>query len=321
MSVTPRSLLLFFIICSLITNVGCRKSSTPLISSETLSTPAPKTAHNPTYTFGIIYPIAHFFYEIITQNAEKTAAANSVQLVVKAPEEMSTEQQIRMMETMIKQRVDGIAIDPIDPDSLISVINKAVDAGIPVICFETDAPLSRRSSYIGLDHYKGGMRMGEVVNKLMKGKGMVLVESGMVHNSIQKERLSGLLNYLSRNTEIQVLEVGYNEGSSDKALKDMERMIDDHPHFDTLITLDIMSSPASILLWKAKGLKRNAISFGMMPKVKEALINGQITSVISQNEQLWGDYIIGQLLSTVRGESASAYIDTGVQEMTKQMLE
>ncbi|MBP1966742.1 sugar ABC transporter substrate-binding protein [Paenibacillus aceris] len=322
MSVTPKKCLLFLVIFSLFTTVGCRSAitSSPLLSSETPPS-SPKNDQHPAYTFGIIYPMAHSFYEVITQLAEKTAAANSVQLVVKAPEEISLEQQIRMMETMIKQKVDGIAIDPIDPDALTPAINKAIEAGIPVICFESDAPKSRRLSYIGPDHYRGGALMGEVVGKLMKGKGMVLVESGSSTSSTQKDRLSGMLDYLSRNTGIQVLEVGYNEGSSDRALSDMERMIDDHPHFDTLLTLDILSSSASILLWKAKGLKRNSIAFGMMPNVKEALINGQITSVISQNEQVWGDDIIGQLLRAVRGETIPVNVDTGLRELTKDSPE
>ncbi|WP_235958920.1 sugar ABC transporter substrate-binding protein [Paenibacillus silvestris] len=323
MSVTLRKSFLILVFFSLFTTVGCQDSNHttgPLFSTVTPSS-SQKSEHPPAYTFGIIYPMAHSFYEVITQLAEKTAASNSVQLIVKAPEEVSLEQQIRMMETMIKQKVDGIAIAPIDPDALVPAINKAVEAGIPVVCFETDSPLSRRLSYIGPDHYKGGALMGEVVSKLMKGKGMVLVESGMSSTPIQKNRLSGMLDYLSRNTAIQVLEVGYNEGSSDKALSDLERMIDDHPHFDTLITLDILSSSASILLWKAKGLKRNALSFGMMPNVKEALINGQITSVISQNEQVWGDDIIAQLLRAARGETIPVYMDTGNKEMTKDSLE
>ncbi|MGF7048431.1 ABC-type sugar transport system substrate-binding protein [Paenibacillus sp. DS2015] len=33
---------------------------------------------------------------------------------MKAPDESSVEQQIRMMNTVIRQKIDGIAIDPID---------------------------------------------------------------------------------------------------------------------------------------------------------------------------------------------------------------
>lgn len=311
-----RHIIFVLVIFSLITMAGCGKSNSAL-TLETTS-PENKVQH---LTIGIIYPVAHPFYEEITQLAEKAALSHSVQLVVKAPEDINLEQQIRIMETMIKQKVDGIAINPIDPVALVPVINKAVEAGIPVICFEVDSPSSKRLSYIGPDHYQGGRLMGEVVGKLMKGRGMVLVESGKSSASSQQERLAGMLDYLTNHTEIQVLEVGYNEGSSEKALSDMEQMIDDHPHFDTLITLDILSSTASILLWKAKGLDRNSLTFGMMPKVKEAIINGQITSIISQNEQTWGDLIISQLVRALQGESIPDRIDTGTQEVTLDSLE
>lgn len=318
MRTSTRRSLFILIVFSLLATTGCGTSHSAL-SAEAASAEN-KTQHS-LFTFGIIYPVAHPFYGEITQIAEKAASSHSVQLVVKAPEDINLEQQIRIMETMIKQKVDGIAIDPIDPVALVPVINKAVEAGIPVICFEADSPSSKRLSYIGPDHYQGGKLMGEVVDQLTKGRGMVLVEAGKSSASNQQERLTGLLDYLAKHTEIQVLEVSYNEGSSEKALADMEQMIDNHPHFDTLITLDILSSTASILLWKAKGLNRNALAFGMMPKVKEAIINGQITSVISQNEQLWGELIIEQLLHALNKEKVPAYMDTGTEEVTLDSLE
>lgn len=58
----------------------------------------------PLYTFGIIYPMAHPFYEEITRLTEEAASPERVRLVVKAPEVVNLEQQIHMMETMIQQK-------------------------------------------------------------------------------------------------------------------------------------------------------------------------------------------------------------------------
>jgi ribose transport system substrate-binding protein len=274
----------------------------------------------PSFTFGIIYPMAHPFYEMLTQLAEEAAKRSGIQIVVKAPEDISLEQQIRMMETMIKQKVDGIAISPIDADALAPIIDKAVEAGIPVVCFESDSPSSRRLAFIGPSYEESGKRMGEVVQQLLKGRGMILVENGSPDVAAQFERLQGMLNYLDQYTEIQVLDVRHNHGSRDRAMTDLEIMIDEHPHFDALVTLDVISSSTSILVWKAKGLNRDAVAFGMMPDVQEALRNGQITAVVSQNEQDWGKRIVESLVDAASGKPLPTHIDTGTQVITRNGL-
>ncbi|GJM83518.1 hypothetical protein HMSSN139_60140 [Paenibacillus sp. HMSSN-139] len=303
---------------------GCQGASSPATESagaiETVSTTAPSAVHAPTappqlqapkFIFGIIYPMAHPFYEEITRLAEEAGSPENVRLVVKAPETVSAEQQIHMMETMIQQQVDGIAISPIDSGALTPVINKAVDAGIPVICFESDAPDSRRSAYIGTDNVEAGAEMGRVIKKKMKNKGMVLVASGVQSMSQNQDRLQGLLDFLHGETNIQVLEVRHDEGDDGKALADLEAMIDAHPHFDAFISTDLTSSSASVLVWKAMGLNRYAVAFHMTPEMKEGLRNGQITSVLSQNEEGWGGLLVGQLLRLARGEQVPAFTDTG----------
>ncbi|GGH12187.1 sugar ABC transporter substrate-binding protein [Paenibacillus segetis] len=305
---------LAFVLLVFLTLTGCTSSRSEVTLSLEASTD-PSKEQTPLFTFGIIYPMAHSFYEEITRLAEEAAHPYSIKLIVKAPEGINSEQQIHMMETMINQKVDGIAIDPIDASALLPVINKAIQAGIPVICFESDSPDSQRLSFIGTDNFEAGTRMGDVIKQLQKNKGMILIQSGIKEMKIHEERLNGLLQYLNHNTNIQVLEIQYNEGSSDKALSDMEGMIDRHPHFDTLVSVDLISSSTSVLVWKAKGLNRYAVSFNMTPEMNEAIHNGQITSVISQNEQNWGHLLIDNLLKAAKKEAIPSFIDTGIIEI------
>lgn len=286
--------------------------------------PAPAREHPPSAAnmdrppqrmFGIIYPTADAYYEAVTDSAFRAAESAGVQLIVKAPDEANLEQQIRMMETMIKQGVDGIAISPIDSEALAPVIDKAVGAGIPVICFESDAPNSRRLSYIGTDNIQAGERMGEAIDGLLKGRGMVLVSTGFSESLNLRERLEGFLGYIHRETDIDVLEVRYHQGSPEQALTNLEGMIDDHPHFDAFIALDFVSGAASILVWKAMGLNRYALTFGWMPEIEEAVRNGQITMAIAQGEHRWGAVIVEQLLKAAAGGGIPAFVDTGIALM------
>jgi ribose transport system substrate-binding protein len=310
--------LLSISILLLLLSTGCRDDA-PIAPATFPEQPLKEAA--PQATFGIIYPMAHPFYEMITLFAEEAARPERIQLIVKAPDEANLEQQIRMMETLIQQQVDGIAIAPVNSHALVPVINKAVDAGIPVICFESDAPDSRRLSFLGTDNYAAGIRMGEVLGTLLNQRGMVLVETGMSKMSSLQDRLEGMLHYIGKETDIQVLEVRYNEGNEDVAMIDMEAMIDAHPHFDALVALDFVSGSTSVLVWKAKGLSRYALTFGMMPDIQEAIENGQIVSAVSQNEHEWGRQIVDLLLQASLGSDIPAFQDTGSVEITKQSLD
>ncbi|KAF6603470.1 substrate-binding domain-containing protein, partial [Paenibacillus sp. EKM208P] len=49
------------------------------------------------------------------------------------------QEQTTVIEQAIARKPAGIAISAIDPHSLIPVINKALDAGIPVVLFDAEA--------------------------------------------------------------------------------------------------------------------------------------------------------------------------------------
>ncbi|MEF3354155.1 substrate-binding domain-containing protein [Paenibacillus sp. GYB006] len=301
-----------FILC------GCMETRTTMDTwnqnEEVLSLPSKDV---PELTFGIIYPMVNDTYEMITENAEASASDHNIKLIVQAPDEANLEQQIRIMEMMIKQEVDGIAIIPVDSEALIDVINKAVSSGIIVICFESDSPSSKRNVFIGADNYKTGAIIAQTVDNLLGGKGMVLVQSGMPQMLGLTQRLKGLQDYLEEYTEIDVLEVRHNHASEEKAIQQLEEMISAHPHFSALINLDFVSSSSSVLVWKAKGLKRYNVALGLTPYVNQSLENGQITRIISQNEQNWGQAIINTLRSLSQDKTLPEFINTEITEIDK----
>jgi len=269
-------------------------------------------------TFGIIFPIADPAYELITEHAETMAQTHNIRLLVAAPDEANLEQQIRIMESMIRQNVDGIAISPVDAGALEPVINQAIDNNIPVICFESDAPDSKRLGYIGADNYESGKQLGQSVSKLLNNKGMIIVGTGMSDMLSLKQRLEGLLNYINEETEIEVLQVEYNEGKKDTAIEKLEDMIDAHPHFSAFLSLDSVSSSASVLIWKATGMNRYVLSIGKTAESETAIHNGQIHTIISQNEYKWGAAIIETLMQANQQDTIPQFIDMGIEEITSR---
>ena len=87
--------------------------------------------------------------------------------------------QIQQVEDFITAGVDAIAIAVADPDALVDVLDRAVDAGIPVVCFDGGANSEKISTKVIFDYAKNGQLTGEwavnYINTELAGKEKVKV--------------------------------------------------------------------------------------------------------------------------------------------------
>ncbi len=138
--------------------------------------------------------------------AEREARAlGDVEIIWRAPDSADQLRQKEILESFITQRVDGIAISCTNGDFLTDTINKAVDAGIPVITWDADAPKSRRLAFYGVDDFAAGKIMGDETAKVLGGKGKVALITSLGATNL-KRRLDGVLEALSKAPGIQIVE-------------------------------------------------------------------------------------------------------------------
>ena len=72
------------------------------------------------------------------------------------PVEFDAAAQARTVEELIAKKPAGIVIFPADPDALSEPLKKAMEAGIPVICANSDVKdLSARYGYVGINNLEG----------------------------------------------------------------------------------------------------------------------------------------------------------------------
>jgi len=72
--------------------------------------------------------------------------------------------------TAIVSKADGIAVAIVDPNAFNDPVARALDAGIPVVSYNADAPASsnnKRLAYIGQDLFLSGQKMGQRITELV----------------------------------------------------------------------------------------------------------------------------------------------------------
>ena len=145
-------------------------------------------------------------FDYARKGAERAAKAlGNVEVIWRGPETGDQLKQKEILESFITQRVDGIAISCLNGDFLTETINRAMDAGIPVVTWDADAPNSKRIAFYGVDDKEGGRIMGEEAVKLLNGKGTVALMTSVGATNLQR-RLDGVLEVLAKHPGIRIIE-------------------------------------------------------------------------------------------------------------------
>jgi ribose transport system substrate-binding protein len=270
------------------------------------------------YKFGIVYSVVHPFFDGCTQGAEdKAEEFGNIELIIKAPDTADASKQIEIVEGLIALGVDGLAIGPIDTAALTPYIDAAAKASINVVTFDSDAVDSARLGYIGTDNVKAGRHMGEVLGKLLGGKGRVLVSMGVSTQQNLIQRLDGVKAVLAESyPDIEILDEQSSQGDTSIALANIENMVTANPDFDALIGIDAAAGPAAVVAWKAQGLKQPVITFDDTDDIIKGVRDGQITVTIAQNQYVWGTTIVDELLAACQGKEIPINFDTGTREVS-----
>lgn len=111
-----------------------------------------------------------------------------------APQQHDNNSQKALFEQQIAANVDGIAVSPIQADAFSPVIDSAIEKGVPVITFDSDAPKSKRLAYLGTNNYDAGVAAGSAAIKLFPTGGNVIAFVGNMSAENAQQRYKGFVD-------------------------------------------------------------------------------------------------------------------------------
>lgn len=113
------------------------------------------------------------------------------------------ETQLEQIECATRGQVDGIILSPLSADSVREAVNRAVAAGIPVVCTNTDIEGTGRLCYVGEDAAKASRIAGRIMGEFLGGAGEIAVitsTSAMRTGTyFLKVRETGFQGYMAEN--------------------------------------------------------------------------------------------------------------------------
>ena len=115
-----------------------------------------------------------------------------VQIDWQSPEIENASEQAEIIRSAIKDGTDAIIVSCSDRDSLTEAINKAVDSGIPVMTFDSDAPDSKRFAFYGPDDVEMGKMLMNKLAELIDNKGKIAILGGNKQAPNFQQRIKGV---------------------------------------------------------------------------------------------------------------------------------
>ncbi len=136
--------------------------------------------------------------------------------------------QSQILDDLTSKKVSGICLSCNDPGALVPSINRAIDAGIPVITWDADSPDSKRLTNVAIDQFAAGAKAGELlVKRAPKGKCAVLTGTPGALNL--EQRLAGFRSVVDKVPDIEIVAVDPNYDDVQKAVDIVEQRINATP--------------------------------------------------------------------------------------------
>ena len=254
--------------------------------------------------------------------AERAAAQlGNVEIIWRASETADQLRQKEILESFITQRVDGIAISCLNGDFLTDTINRAVDAGIPVVTWDSDAPKSKRHAFYGVDDYASGKIMGDQAIALLKGQGEIAVLTSLGATNLQR-RLEGAKDALAKAPGIKILEIYDIKEDPVRVPEIIATATRRYPELDAWISVGGWPVFTRNALADIDPSKTKFISFDTIDPALDLLREGKVQVLLGQKYFGWGEEPVKLLYNIKQGKMPpSPIIDSGVDVVTKENVE
>ena len=254
--------------------------------------------------------------------AERAAAElGNVEILWNAPASADQLKQKEILESYITQRVDGIAISALNGDYLTPTINRAIEAGIPVVTWDSDAPKSRRIAFYGVDDFRSGQIMGEQAVKLLNGKGTVALITSFGATNLQR-RLEGVKDSLSKAPGIRIVETYDIKEDAVRAGEIISTGTRRYPDLGAWISVGGWPVFTRNALDAVDPAKTKVISFDTVQPALDLMRAGKVHVLLGQKYFGWGEESVKLLYNIKQGKNPpSAIIDSGVDIVTRENVE
>lgn len=209
---------------------------------------------------------------------------------------------VNALNTAISGKADGIAVSVVDTKAFKAPVDKALNAGIPVVSYNADGavgnPGSNRLAYVGQDLFVSGQQVGTKLASLMKSPGDVVGFIATPGSLNIQPRIDGAKDALQKSGKMKSFKAVTTGAETPQEISTIDAYVQAHGNVTAYFSVDGGSTEGlgdAMTKHKLKSKGVVAGGFDLEPKTLEAIKAGNLDFTVDQQPYLQGFLPVLQL--------------------------
>ncbi|MBE3068089.1 MAG: substrate-binding domain-containing protein, partial [Chloroflexi bacterium] len=308
-------------------------TSVPATQAPATSVPATTAPTTMTWKIGFLAGVQDPFYTTMQRGAAQAAADLGVELVTQIPQAWNVTDQTPMLDAMVARGdLNFLFLAPVDKDAMIAPLQKANDAGLPLLTVDTyigdgdyaNGPVTFPLSFIASDNYLGGQIACRALADSLDQTGKIYIQNVKVGISSTDAREKGCKDVLAAEyPNVTLVGVDYNDDDATKAQAQVEAMLQRTPDLGGIFGTNVFSAQGAGTVVKNKGLSGivKVVAFDATKDAINMLSDGTVDLVIAQKPSDMGYLAVEMAVAYLNGvTSIPKHIPTGYAVITRDNM-
>ena len=231
----------------------------------------------------------------------------------RTPLEENPEEQALRIRNAVKDGTDAIIVSCSDDSILTQAINQAVDKGVPVMTFDSDAPNSKRFAFYGPNDFEIGEKVLDELVAVMGTSGQIAILGGSRSAPNLQKRVAGVQESAEKYPALEIVGVFYHQENADSAISAMLHVNTEYPQLKGWAMVGGWPFFSDTLINILEPGKYKIVAVDALPVQLPFIEKGIVDVFLGQPTFKWGDESVRTVIDKI-------YLDEDVKEINQMKL-
>lgn len=304
-------LLISFLLIGVIL-IGCKKTTS---EEETTAAPQKKTIKISMIAKSSTNPVFISARIGAEDKAKELSEKLGINIIIdwRTPPVEDGQVQAQRIAQAVNEGADVILVSCGDAGKVTGAINDAVDRGVPVMTFDSDAPDSKRFAFYGVDDIETGQLVMSNLAMLVDGKAKVGIMAGNQNAPNLQKRVQGAKNEAQKYPGIEIIGTFYHAETPQDAAAEVLRVLNAYPEINALAMIGGWPLFTTTLLTDLDPDKVTVVSVDALPAQLAYIEKGIVPILLAQSTYLWGSISVEKIVDKL-------YFNKEIPAMNKMEL-
>jgi ribose transport system substrate-binding protein len=254
------------------------------------------------------------FWEVVKNGMRTAATEFAVPLEIFGPwAESDIEGQVRIMETVVKDKPTVIILSATDFTALIPSVQAAHDAGIPVVTLDSGIDSDIPRTFVATNSVEAAEKLGMHLPTLLKPGRSVAIINHVPGATTAIEREEGVRKALEKDGRYPILGTWFTNNFEENAYTITQELLKTYPDLGAILAMNEVSTvgAAQALLDAGLGGKIRLLGFDSSLAEIKFIEQGVLDATVVQKPFNMGYLAVRAALDAVENKPLIRFIDTG----------